>query len=80
MPAKEYQEENIKAAPKLTSTSTTNKMGSLPDLSQNKTIRILSDAEAGGYGVVASIVYDFLPPLLLLLQCITITTTDKKNE
>ncbi|KAI5357702.1 Putative fructose-bisphosphate aldolase, class-II, aldolase-type TIM barrel [Septoria linicola] len=33
-------------------------MGSLPALAQNKTVRILSDAEAGGYGIVASIVYN----------------------
>ena len=38
-------------------------MGSLPDLSQNKTIRILKDAEEGGYGVVASIVYVSYPIL-----------------
>ena len=32
-------------------------MGSTPDLSNNKTVRILRDAEQGGYGVSASIVY-----------------------
>ena len=29
----------------------------MQDLEHNKTIRILRDAEQGGYGVVASIVY-----------------------
>ncbi|KAK5735561.1 hypothetical protein LTR17_008094 [Elasticomyces elasticus] len=33
-------------------------MGSLPDLTQNKTVRILEDAERHGYGVIASIVYN----------------------
>lgn len=33
-------------------------MGSLPDLRNNKTIRILEDAERNGYGVIASIVYN----------------------
>lgn len=33
-------------------------MGSLPDLRNNKTIRILEDAEENGYGVIASIVYN----------------------
>lgn len=33
-------------------------MGSLPDLRNNKTIRILEDAEKHGYGVIASIVYN----------------------
>lgn len=33
-------------------------MGCFPDLSTNKTIRILEDAEKNGYGVIASIVYN----------------------
>ncbi|GAB7365421.1 hypothetical protein MBLNU230_g6499t1 [Neophaeotheca triangularis] len=33
-------------------------MGSLPNLSNNKTVRILKAAEEGGYGVQASIVYN----------------------
>lgn len=30
----------------------------VPSLESNKTVKILKDAEAGGYGVQASIVYE----------------------